>query len=183
MARKLIVYNKTSRAIVAIYAYSTAAKNHAAWLSNLDAEGLSYVDVDGVTADSDFTGRTVAPAVVEKSVLASFTDADFPRSDKLVLTVAKTAKQGSTVRITAEVKDADEIGLQPVAGTVQYKVSFDSDPHAEGDITLAGGTGYVDVILPNIVQAGDHTINRVLICTVKDNNAFLSASAWLEMTL
>jgi hypothetical protein len=183
MARKLIVYNKTSRAIVAIYAYSTAAKNHAAWLANLDAENLSYVDVDNVTADSDFAGRTVAPAVVEKSVLASLTDADFPRSDQVILTVPQSAKQASTVRAEVAVKDADGLVIRPISGTVHLVVTFDADVIDEGDITLTAGEGYRDFTAPNIVTAGDHILNRILVRAIKDGNAMLSAGAWLEVTV
>ena len=183
MARKVVVYDKTTRHILAVFDYDAPSIAAPAWLQSLDVEGLSYVDVDNVTATSDFDGRTVDATVVEKSSEPSLEEAKFPRSDKLVLTVPKTAKQSSTMRIEVAVKDPDEIGVRAIAGTVAYSVLFDGDVHASGDITLAGGTGYVDVALPAIVQAGQHTINRVLVRAIKDNNTFLSAGAWVEMTV
>ena len=185
MARKIVVYNKATRQIVAISDYDSKAATNVDWLKSLTDEGLGYVDVDSVMTAADFSRRTVDALVVDKSSEASITEAKFPRADVVTLIVPKSVKQRSTVRITVTVMDADEVSVKPISGIVHFEVYYPDkgDLHRDGDITLVGGSGYADVPFPDLVGSGDTIVWRVLVRVAKDDNALMSASAFVEMTL
>lgn len=185
MARKIVVYDKTSRKIVAVSDYDSGAIANAAWLQNLEDEGLSYVDVDGVASDSDFARRSVDPSVGEKSVEGSVSDAKFPRYDNILLSVPASVKQGSAVRIEVSQRDADLIAVNPVGGSVDYEVCYPEgdDIHDSGSISLVAGEGYVDVSFPNLVGQGEYVKDRVLVRVIRDGNSKMSTAQFVEMTV
>ena len=80
MARKLVIFDTTTREIMQVAPYDAKAAVSQAWLSSLANEGLSFVDVDNVTSPSEFYDRTVDASVAEKSVHPTITKPPSPVS-------------------------------------------------------------------------------------------------------
>ena len=182
MARKLVVYNKTTRAIVQVADYDSKAVSNQAWLDSLTANDLSFVDVDGVTTNADFQDRTVDATVPEKSVKASISDVDFPLRGRIALTVPKNAKQGSSLSINVAAQ-THAGGGEMVTGNVDYQVCFPDkdDIVASGTIALLGGLGSTSETLPSIIPFGDGSKTRVLVRVQMSGR--IPDSDFVEMTV